>query len=196
MVDEVIEYAGLNGKPVKRILINENTPSVICKAVACIEDNSNYRGLSLSALARAVGDQRYGYNLTRCYTLILGDAPVNEKSRVSDAAFAKGVVNAVKGQAASLLSVKTTGHERAAPLPYNLLALQARCRRVVAVQAKAGLEITQRLHDRYQAITYNHSDCRYLNDERHEEAAGLLAKLAAAFGQEATKSGLIKHVTQ
>jgi len=55
LVDEVIEYAGLNGKPVKRILINDNTPSAIRDAVARIEDNANYRGLSLSALAGAFG---------------------------------------------------------------------------------------------------------------------------------------------
>jgi len=178
LVDEVIEYAGLDGKPVKRVLINDNTPSAIRDAVVRIEDNANYRGLSLSALARAVGDQRYGYNLTRCYTLlahakgydgvlsvgrvqtpILGlvvardrtheghqkqafyivtavvdlpenpatdrpamalrgfyqpgaDAPLDEKGRVIDGSFAKGIVDAVKGKDASLLSVETTGSAR------------------------------------------------------------------------------------
>jgi len=251
LVDEVIEYAGLDGKPVKRVLINDNTPSAIRDAVARIEDNSNYRGLSLSALARAVGDQRYGYNLTRCYTLlahakgydgvlsvgrvqtpILGlvvardraheghqkqafhivtavadlpenpaagraamtlrglyqpgaDAPLDEKGRVIDGAFARGVAEAVKGQDASLLSVETKDRELAAPLPYNLLALQADAAGLWRYKPKQVLEVTQSLRDRYQAITYNRSDCRYLNDERHGAAAELLAALAGAFGQDA-----------
>ena len=69
LVDEVIEYA--NGqKPVWRVLINDNNPPAIRKAVAEMVDNAAYAGLSQSALARAVGDQRYGYNLTRTYTLL------------------------------------------------------------------------------------------------------------------------------
>ncbi|GKT29201.1 DNA topoisomerase, type IA like protein, partial [Aduncisulcus paluster] len=44
------------------------------------------------------------------------------------------------------------------------------------------LEITQRLRDQHKAITYNRSDCRYLNDERHAEAAELLQALTPAYG--------------
>jgi len=69
-VDEVIEYAGAQGKPTQRLLINDNNTEAIQKAVAAMEDNAKYRGLSLSALARTVCDQRYGYNLTRAYTLL------------------------------------------------------------------------------------------------------------------------------
>ena len=53
-----------------RILINDNNAPAIKKAVAAMADNAAYAGLSQSALARAVGDQRYGYNLTRTYTLL------------------------------------------------------------------------------------------------------------------------------
>jgi len=53
------------------------------------------------------------------------DAPLDEKGRVIDSTFAQGIVDAVKGQDASILSVETKDRELAAPLPYNLLALQA-----------------------------------------------------------------------
>ena len=69
LVDEVIEYANVQ-KPVWRVLINDNNAPAIKKAVAAMVDNAAYAGLSQSALARAVGDQRYGYNLTRTYTLL------------------------------------------------------------------------------------------------------------------------------
>ena len=69
LVDEVIEYARLD-KPVFRILINDNNPAAILRASLSMRNNSHYRGMSLSALARAVCDQHYGFNLTRAYTLL------------------------------------------------------------------------------------------------------------------------------
>jgi len=113
------------------------------------------------------------------------DAPLDEKGRIIDGAFAQGVVDAVKGQDACLVSVETKDRELAAPLPYNLLALQADAAGLWRYRPKQVLETTQRLRDRYQAITYNRSDCRYLNDERHAAAAELLAALAGAFGRDA-----------
>ncbi len=70
LVDEVIEYAGLESKPMTRLLINDNNPMAILKASLSMRNNQHYRGLSLSALARSVCDQRYGFNLTRAYTLL------------------------------------------------------------------------------------------------------------------------------
>ncbi|PWQ97860.1 DNA topoisomerase [Leucothrix pacifica] len=69
LVDEVIEYARLD-KPVLRILINDNNPAAILRASLSMGSNNLYRGMSLSALARAVCDQHYGFNLTRAYTLL------------------------------------------------------------------------------------------------------------------------------
>ena len=70
LVDEIIEYAGLESKPMARLLINDNNPMAILKASLSMRSNQDYRGLSLSALARSVCDQRYGFNLTRTYTLL------------------------------------------------------------------------------------------------------------------------------
>ena len=246
LVDEVIEYA--NGqKPVWRVLINDNNPPAIRKAVAAMVDNAAYAGLSQSALARAVGDQRYGYNLTRTYTLLArqkgydgvlsvgrvqtpilglivrrdrqieshqaahyflvraaidlpenpvnaraairvearyqitdGD-PVDEKGRLNDRAFAEDIAAAVKGQRVRVIGVDTKREEVAPPLPYNLLALQAEAAARFNLSPKEVLAITQALRDKHRAITYNRSDCRYLNDERHDEAPALLAALGQRF---------------
>ena len=70
LVDEVIEFAGLESKPMARLLVNDNNPMAILKASLSMRSNKDYRGLSLSALARSVCDQRYGFNLTRAYTLL------------------------------------------------------------------------------------------------------------------------------
>lgn len=258
LVDEVIEYAGCH-KPVWRVLINDNNAPAVRRAVAAMEDNARYRGLSQAALARAVGDQRYGYNLTRAYTLlarrqgldgvlsvgrvqtpILGlvvrrdrqieshqatcyhliDAelhlpenpvnqraamqvtarylpqdsdPVDDKGRLSDRGFAEGIAAAVAGQSLRVMTVENKRETQAAPLPYNLLALQADAAARYGLSPKEVLDITQRLRDQHRAITYNRSDCRYLNEERHAEAPALLAALAtryeAAGNADATRKG-------
>jgi len=241
LVDEVIEYAGAQGKPTQRLLINDNNPAAIRKALAAMDDNANYRGLSLSALARSVCDQRYGYNLTRAYTLlarkkgyddvlsvgrvqtpILGlivrrdraheahtkqafytlsaeieiesreepvtarylpseDAPTDDQGRVIDKPFIEGVAAAIAGQRAEVRSAETREQESPPPLPHNLLSLQAEAAGKFGYKPGQVLEITQRLRDQHRAITYNRSDCRYLNDERYTEAPAVLQALASLY---------------
>lgn len=68
LVDEVLVYYG-NTKPVKRLLLNDMNPNAARKALTNLRDNSEFHGLSLKALARSIGDQIYGFNMTRAYTL-------------------------------------------------------------------------------------------------------------------------------
>lgn len=58
LVDEVLEYAR-NTKPVKRVLINDNTLPAVKKALANLKDNRDFKGMSLKALARSVADAVY-----------------------------------------------------------------------------------------------------------------------------------------
>src|SRR5258708_35161804 len=68
LVDEILAYAHCR-VPVKRLLINDNNTKVVRKALANLRNNRDFATLSASAEARSVGDQLYGYNLTRAYTL-------------------------------------------------------------------------------------------------------------------------------
>lgn len=68
LVDEILRYAHCRLN-VKRVLINDNNTKVVRKALANLRDNREFAGLSAAAEARSVGDQLYGYNLTRAYTL-------------------------------------------------------------------------------------------------------------------------------
>lgn len=68
LVDEVLEYAD-NTKPVKRVLINDNTLPAVKKALANLKDNRDFKGLYLKALARSVADAVYGFSMTRAYTI-------------------------------------------------------------------------------------------------------------------------------
>jgi len=68
LVDEVLLYYG-NRSPVKRILISDMNANAARKALDNLRDNSEFYGLSQKALARSIGDQLYGFNMTRAYTL-------------------------------------------------------------------------------------------------------------------------------
>ncbi|ELM7841782.1 DNA topoisomerase 3 [Escherichia coli] len=68
LVEELLEYAG-NSKPVKRLLINDNTDAAVKKSLAQLKDNREFRGIYRKALARAAGDLIYGLSMTRAYTI-------------------------------------------------------------------------------------------------------------------------------
>ena len=61
-----------------------------------------------------------------------------------------------------------------APLPYNLVDLMSDMGKRFKMGAKQVQDATQVLRDRYQAITYNRSDCNYLPEEAHHEAPAVL----------------------
>lgn len=244
LIDEILEYAGpkaIAGKPIKRLLINDNNVNVVKKALATMKDNAHYRGLSLSAEARSVADQLYGYNMSRAYTLsansgsvltvgrvqtpILGlvvrrdleneshqksfyyevdarfkfnagtaDQPdiletkgrylvkptdnIDDRKRLLDPEAVKKIVTEITGQKTIVKNKKTEKKQQPAPLPYNLLKLQMDCSRKFGLNADLVLEITQSLREKHKLITYNRSDCEYLNDEHHVDAADVLAAIA------------------
>ncbi|EDZ3589500.1 DNA topoisomerase III [Salmonella enterica subsp. enterica] len=68
LVDEILGYAG-NTKPVMRLLIADLNPAPVQKALASMQPNEKFRGMTNSALARALCDQSFGYNTTRGCTL-------------------------------------------------------------------------------------------------------------------------------
>ena len=105
-------------------------------------------------------------------------APVDDKGRVIDEAYAAALVKAVKGQPATVTSAVTENKEAAAPLPYNLLNLQADASRKFGFSPDKTLKLTQSLRERHRLITYNRSDCEYLSDEQHDDAPAVLAAIA------------------
>jgi len=235
LVDEVIEHAGKKPSQALRLLINDNNPSEVLKANAAMQSNEDFQGLSQSALARAVCDQRYGFNLTRLYTLlarqkgyqsilsvgrvqtpILGlvvdrdkaheahskqyyfnvnaninvgglvteavylpteNDPLDDSGRINSRDFSDSLAQTIKGKSAQVESADTKQKSVSPPPPHNLLTLQAEAAGKFNLKPSKVLEITQSLRDQFKAITYNRSDSRYLNDERHQEAPALLAEL-------------------
>lgn len=235
LVDEILGHFGFT-KPVKRMILNDESSNGARKALANLRDNAEFYGLSQKALARSIGDQIYGFNMTRAYTLaaqekgfigvlsmgrvqtvILGlivyrylanrghaasfyynlvgsfsfaenvvsarfvvpdTAPVNEKRRVVEEAYANGVASDCRQAVATVASSKVDEKTRQAPLPFSLLDLQIAVSKQHGIKAEKTLELTQALREKHQAITYNRSDCSYLTDEQFVEAPATLKNLA------------------
>lgn len=134
------------------------------------------------------------------------DAPTDDKGRITDATYAAAVVEAVKGQAATVTSAGSENKETPAPLPYNLLNLQADAARKFGFSPDKTLKLTQSLREQHRLITYNRSDSQYLSDEQHDDAPNVLAAIsqtapvlakAAAAGDPSIKSRAFnsKHVS-
>lgn len=68
LVDEILGYAN-NTKPVERLLVADLNLAPVKKALANMQPNTQFKGMSDSALARSIADQTFGYNLTRGCTL-------------------------------------------------------------------------------------------------------------------------------
>lgn len=88
--------------------------------------------------------------------------------RILSADYAKEVQNKLTDLALNSIVISKKKVLESPPLPFNLIKLQVYC------SSKFGydnvMEITQSLRDKYKAITYNRSDCRYLGDEHFREA--------------------------
>lgn len=108
------------------------------------------------------------------------DAPVDEKKRLIDEAYAERVSQSCRQAAAKVTQAVVTEEQTPAPLPFALLDLQVLMSRDHGIDAEKTLAVTQALRDKYQAITYNRSDCSYLSDEQFSEAPQTLDILARA----------------
>lgn len=67
LIEEILIYAN-NQKPVKRLLINDNTEKGVKNALKNIRDNNEFYGLAQRGFARSQADWIVGINLTRAFT--------------------------------------------------------------------------------------------------------------------------------
>jgi len=229
LVDELLEYCS-NKKPVKRLMVNDNTLGGVQKAFSKIEDNSKYTALGKSAEARAIADMIVGFSLSRFYSIInnaklsIGrvqtptmalvvnrdneiknhikekyynlylktnindidiDLRYSSKERIMDKSIYEEFINNVGDKTSNLLITKKENY-RATPLPYNLSDLESDAATLFKYSAKKTMDITQNLRDKYKAITYNRSDCRYLSEEHFKEAPKLIPLVAKKLNFTAT----------
>lgn len=98
----------------------------------------------------------------------------SDGEHVLDKAFLQTVANQLNRSALKEIIVETKRKKVLPPLPYNATELQADMNGRYGYSLKETLQISQTLREKYQAITYNRSDCQYLGVEHHKEAPEVL----------------------
>lgn len=234
IVDELIEYAEFD-KPVLRFMTNDLNTKIVKKALANLQDNRLFYNQYQAALARNLGDQLYGFNMSRAYTVaaqnkgydgmlpvgrvqtpILGlvvnrdrlnsghqksyyyevfgkftfgsckfkakaiikdESKLDEKNRITDKALAENISEMCSEKKTIIISNETKIKRSNPPLPYNMINIQADAARLFNYKPTDVMEITQVLREKHKLITYNGSDCQYLNEEQHADAPAVLAAI-------------------
>lgn len=106
--------------------------------------------------------------------LQLTDSIPNEEGRIIDKDLANQIQSACTQKPCEVIYSNVERKDIPAPLPFSLLDLQVRLNNKYGYTSDEVLRITQDLREKYHAITYNRSDCRYLNSEQFENAPGTL----------------------
>lgn len=86
----------------------------------------------------------------------------DEDGRVLLKKLAQTVLNKVLNQPGQVVAVTESVKKQAAPLPYNLSALQIDAAKRFNFNAQKTLDICQKLYETHKLLTYPRSDCRYL----------------------------------
>lgn len=97
--------------------------------------------------------------------------------RILNREYAEKKAAMIRGQTIHNAKVTYTEKKAYPPLPFSLVELQSYCSSHFGISPKETLDITQRLRDRYSAITYNRSNCQYLSMDQHAEAPATLAQV-------------------
>ena len=103
---------------------------------------------------------------------------MDSEGRVLNPALAQNVASRITEQPALVNQVKRQDKQQAAPLPYNLSALQIDAAKAFGLNAKQVLDHCQSLYEKHKLITYPRSDCRYLPQEHHHNASKILGHLS------------------
>lgn len=95
------------------------------------------------------------------------------EEKITDEDEVTAIKNKVTNKAGNL-TVEKEEKKEYAPLPYNLLLLQADCSKKFGYKPDKTLQITQNLREKHRLITYNRSDCQYLPENMFEQSPDIL----------------------
>lgn len=98
---------------------------------------------------------------------------------LTDKAIAQKIADDLTGCGKLNGRVSVTNEKEQPPLPFNLTELKIYCENHWGYDPNQTLDITQRLRDKYNAISYNRSDCRYLSSNQHAEAPDVMAHVVS-----------------
>ncbi|RAH26345.1 type IA DNA topoisomerase [Pantoea agglomerans] len=129
---------------------------------------------------RIDADMRVGDSLFQARFNVPDDAPADDKRRVIDKGYAESIASILTGKEVTVSTARTEDKSTSPPLPFSLLDLQIKMNRENGLSAEDTLAVTQALRDKFKAITYNRSDCRYLSTEQYQDAPKTLLAVCKA----------------
>jgi DNA topoisomerase-3 len=94
----------------------------------------------------------------------------DEEGRVLSRALADNVAGRITDKSGEVSELEQKERQQAAPLPYNLSALQIDAAKRFGMSAQQVLDCCQALYEKHKLITYPRSDSRYLPQEQHAQA--------------------------
>ncbi|MBR0130432.1 MAG: DNA topoisomerase III, partial [Firmicutes bacterium] len=97
--------------------------------------------------------------------------------KITDKDYAAELAEIAKGKHFEKVAVSKKTVTEQPPLPFNLVKLQTYCSNKFGYDPTKTLEITQRLRDEHNAITYNRSDCQYLSEEQYKESPATIRRI-------------------
>lgn len=97
-----------------------------------------------------------------------------------------------KGVQAEIIECTESEVSEAAPLGYDLAALQDHCDKLLGLTAAQTLEIAQALYEKYRLTSYPRTESRYLPQSQYEDSGEILEALQEAFKEssQALSSGI------
>jgi len=113
-----------------------------------------------------------------------GDSlPKDEDGRILDRNIVDEVARKISGQVATVKKFEAKEKLESQPLAYSLDKLQMECNRKFGLTAQQTLDIAQELYES-KLTSYPRTDCGYLPENQHSDAAEILSNLAAQFESE------------
>ncbi len=102
----------------------------------------------------------------------------DEEGRIINKSLAEHVIKQIEGENAHISKAEQKNKQQAAPLPYNLSALQIDAAKLFSLSAQDTLSVCQSLYEKHKLITYPRSDCRYLPTEHFSQAKQLTSAIS------------------
>lgn len=101
----------------------------------------------------------------------------DEEGRCIDRALPERISQKVKGQPGKVASSDTKRKKTGHPLTFSLSGLQKEASKRFAMSASDTLKHTQALYEKHTLVTYPRSDCGYLPESQHRQAATIIQAL-------------------
>lgn len=106
---------------------------------------------------------------------------LDEEGRLIDASIANALVAKVTGKPGVIAKYEQKAGKETAPLPFSLSELQKACSAKWGLGAQQVLDIAQALYETHKVTSYPRTDCGYLPESQHADAARLLGALQKKF---------------